>query len=116
MGDLKPHLELVPAAGILHASLAHLEGARKYGPYNWRHKKVRMTVYIAAAQRHLLAMLDGEDLNPDTGNRHEGNVIACMNIILDAYETGNLIDDRAVKGKAGEIIARMSKTSVKKGS
>src|SRR5678815_1515503 len=103
LGDKKPHLELIPPAGLLHASQAHLEGAIKYGPYNWRDKPVRLTVYIAAAQRHLLALLDGEDNAHDSGFRHEGHVIACMNIILDAFETGNLIDDRPIKGTASLI-------------
>lgn len=71
-----------------------------------------MMIYIAAAQRHLLSLLDGEDVATDeqTGLQchHAGNVIACMNIILDALETGNLIDDRPIKGAAAKIIERMT--------
>lgn len=108
VGNIKPHVELVPPVGLLHASVAHLDGALKYGPYNWRTKKVRMLVYIAAAMRHLQELLDGDDWNTDTTTgircRHEGNVLACMNIILDARETGNLIDDRPVKGAASNLI------------
>ncbi|MEY9242511.1 hypothetical protein ABIF27_003166 [Bradyrhizobium elkanii] len=46
--------------------MAMKNGAKKYGPYNWRSNKVRMTIYIEAAQRHLAALLDGEDKASDS--------------------------------------------------
>lgn len=111
LGMRKPSIHLIPAAGIIHQSIPHLDGAMKYGPYNWRAKKVRMTVYIAAAQRHLLELLDGADWVQDSANgaHHAGAVIACMNIILDAKETGNLIDDRPIKGPASKLIVKYTR-------
>jgi len=109
IGLTKPQLHLVPPALILHTSQAMADGATKYGPYNWRENAVRLTVYIAAAQRHLLALLDGEDRARDSGHLHAAHVAACMAIILDAYETRNLIDDRAQGGLAGDIIEALTK-------
>ncbi|WP_370200055.1 dATP/dGTP diphosphohydrolase domain-containing protein [Bradyrhizobium elkanii] len=50
----------------MHTAMAMKNGAKKYGPYNWRSNKVRMTIYIEAAQRHLAALLDGEDKASDS--------------------------------------------------
>jgi hypothetical protein len=104
LGRRKPSLWLVPAALLLYVAKVMALGAIKYGPYNWRAKNVRMTVYIEAAMRHLLALLDGEDLDPESGMPHPAHVSACMGIILDAQANGNLIDDRPAKGPASRII------------
>lgn len=66
IGALKPDLSLNPAAGSIEQSRALGEGAHKYGPYNWRSQKVQARIYIAAAMRHLLAYLDGEDYSRDS--------------------------------------------------
>jgi len=54
IGTKKPPLGLVPTAGIIHEAMAMKDGAKKYGPYNWREngKAVRYTVYHNAALRH----------------------------------------------------------------
>lgn len=104
VGIKKPPIHLVPAAGIIQMAMAMKNGALKYGPYNWRSHPVNLTVYIGAAQRHLLQLLDGEDKASDSGCHHAAHVAACMAIILDALATGNLIDDRPIKGKASELI------------
>jgi hypothetical protein len=108
IGIKKPPTHLVPAALILQTSMAMKNGADKYGAYNWRSHPVNLTVYIAAAQRHLLQLLDGEDIAQDSSVHHAAHVAACMGIILDALATGNLIDDRPVKGSASELIATLT--------
>lgn len=102
LGDKKVNLALVPPASIIHEAMAMENGARKYGSYNWRTKKVRGMVYIAAGLRHLLEYLDGADYSTDTDPpvHHLGHAKACLGIVLDAMETGNLIDDRPVKSEA----------------
>ena len=110
LGDCKPQLHLVPPALMLHAAKAMENGAKKFGPYNWRAKKVRATVYLSAALRHILALLDGEDTASDSGVHHAGHAAACLGILLDAKETGNLIDDRPAKGCAARLIAEMTTT------
>jgi hypothetical protein len=69
-----------------------------------------MTIYLSAALRHILALIDGEDIAEDSGFRHEAHAAACLGILLDAKETGNLIDDRPQKGCAGRLIAEMTTT------
>jgi hypothetical protein len=107
VGARKVDLSLLPPAGLIHGAHAMMDGAAKYGPYNWREKKVPARTYIAAAQRHLADFLDGEENAPDSGVHHLGHVIGCCAILLDAMETGNLIDDRPIKGAAADILTRL---------
>jgi hypothetical protein len=80
---------------LAQTSLAHAEGARKYGPWNWRTNKVCATTYIGAIMRHLTAWQDGEDLDPDSGLTHLAKIAACCNILMDAQHCGTLVDDRS---------------------
>jgi hypothetical protein len=76
-------------------------GAKKYGPYNWRSKKVSSSVYYAAAMRHLMAWWEGEDTDPESGGSHLGHVGACVGILLDNLGTDVLNDDRPPRVKRG---------------
>lgn len=107
MGARRVDLSLLPPAGIIHGAHAMMDGAVKYNPYNWREKKVPARTYIAAAMRHLADFLDGEETAADSGVHHLGHVIGCCAIVLDAMETGNLIDDRPKPGAAAAILARL---------
>jgi len=109
LGRKKPPLALVPPVLGIYTSQAMEDGAKKYGPYNWRKNAVRHTVYIEAAMRHLDALLDGENEAPDSGIKHEAHVAACMAILLDAFATGNLIDDRPPEGAASKIMQELTK-------
>lgn len=110
VGAGKPPLHLIPpAAEILEAVVMGL-GARKYGEYNWRTSKVRATVYIAAAKRHLAQWLDGQDDDPESGVSHLAHARACLGVLLDAIATGNVIDDRPCAGPAAELIQKHTKT------
>ena len=116
IGRRKPALHLIPPAALLHEAAAMMDGAFRarpglpdgYGPYNWREKKVLATIYISAVSRHLLAWLDGEELADDSGVHHLGHARASLGILLDAMESGNLVDDRPKAGPAAQIITRLT--------
>lgn len=108
LGLKKPPLRLVPSAGIIYVSRVMGLGAKKYGPYNWRDKAIRYSVYVEAAQRHLLQALDGEDIDPESGQPHAAHAAACMMILLDAMATGNLVDDRPLPGAASRLLAELT--------
>lgn len=108
IGEKKPPLGLIPAAALIHEAMVMRDGATKYGPYNWRGKKVRYTVYVNAALRHLLAALDGEEVASDSKRLHLAHARACLGILIDAKETGNLIDDRPAPGAAGRLIGELT--------
>lgn len=106
-GDKKVAVQLVPPAAMLYLGMAMKEGARKYGAYNWRETNVESMTYVGAALRHILQYLDGEDIDPDTGDAqvpHLAAAMACMAIAADATEGGFMIDNRPAKGPASKII------------
>ncbi len=109
LGIKKVQLNLVPASSIIYQALAMEDGARKYGPFNWRSNKVIASIYIAAAMRHLQAWQDGEELAEDSQKPHLAHALACIGIIVDAKETGNLVDDRPLPGAASKLIAEWEK-------
>ena len=109
IGATKPNLFLLPPTGILYGSLAMQDGARKYGPYNWREKDVRASIYIAAAMRHILSWQDGEHEAKDSGVHHLGHAIACLAILLDAEANEVLVDDRPVSGVFAELVGTHTK-------
>jgi len=108
IGMTKPPLRLVPGALLLHCARVMALGAKKYGPYNWREKAVRYTVYLEAAMRHLISALDGEEIDPESGEPHTAHVASCMGIILDAKSLGKLINDLPIPGKSAELIKQMT--------
>ena len=96
LGAQKVSLTKLPAIAVAHAAHAMMNGASKYGPYNWRAKKVIASIYIDAAKRHLDQWFEGEEVASDSGVHHLGHGMACLAILLDALTTGNLIDDRPI--------------------
>lgn len=109
LGVRKVQMHLVPESLVIHVAHAMTDGAAKYGPYNWREKAVRGTVYQSAAKRHLAAWFDGEEVAKDSGVHHLAHAAACIGIILDAMETGNLVDDRPTPGAAAALLERLTK-------
>lgn len=106
LGIKKPALQLIPPAALVHESLAMMNGAyvKEYGPYNWREKRVVASIYVAALKRHVDSWWDGEECAKDSGVHHLGHARACLGILLDALELGNLGDDRPPKGTVSSLI------------
>lgn len=81
-----------------------MDGAEKYGPYNWRDNGVIASVYVDAAKRHLDKWFEGQEYDPSKVH-HLGHALACCAILLDAQFSDGLIDDRPVKrDDEGQII------------
>lgn len=97
IGVTKAPLSLVPPVSILQEARALAVGAQKYGPYNWRDYPVQSMVYVEAALRHILAYMDGETIDPETGVHHLGHAKAGLGILLDAETTG-IVDNRPKAG------------------
>lgn len=107
-GMKKPPIRLIPPVALIYEAMVMALGAKKYGPFNWREKKVRLSIYVEAAQRHLMALADGQDLDPESGQPHAAHVRACMGIVLDALEVGKLVDDRPLAGGAPALLDRLT--------
>lgn len=103
-GDVKPQLHLVPPSSLVACARVMELGAKKYGPYNWRKDPVKMSVYIAAAKRHIDQAFDGQDKDSESKESHFAHAMACMAIILDACHCGTLIDDRPPPGNVHRLM------------
>lgn len=116
LGAKKVPLGQVLPVAMAHEACAMLDGDLKYGFRNWRQKPVVARIYIDAALRHLQQWAEGEEVAEDSGVHHLGHARACLGILLDAQETGNLVDDRAegVFTKVSERLSGWVKDRVKK--
>jgi hypothetical protein len=68
----KMDLSLIPYVSQLAQAKALMVGEVKYGRYNYC-KGHKASQLVAAAQRHLLAWFNGEELDPD-GQHHFGKL------------------------------------------
>lgn len=104
VGATKVDLTLIPTSAKVALALALMDGATKYGPYNWRVEPVQLRTYIGAAERHLEDFKEGEEVARDSLIDHLGHVMACCAIMIDAMSQGTFVDDRPINGKGADII------------
>lgn len=104
----KPALWLVPPALRIIAEPAMRLGGQKYGPFNWREKGVKYNVYLDALERHMTAIREGQDIDPESGFTHLSHMAACVAIIADAMYIGKLIDDRPIAGGGVKLMEEIS--------
>lgn len=104
IGSTKLDLGLVPDTLIVYAAMSFLEGALKYGRFNWRIAGVRASIYNAALTRHQMDWWNGEDTDPVTRVHNLASIIACAGILLDAELCGKLTDDRPPRAPVAELI------------
>lgn len=89
----KPPVSLIPPQSILEISKVLGFGENKYGEYQWR-KGIKYSRLYSAAQRHLLAYWDGEDLDEESNLPHLAHCIVNCIFIL---EMNKKWDDRYKK-------------------
>lgn len=104
MGVQKVPMHLVPGSAKAYLAMAFLEGALKYGKYNWRIAGVRSSIYLDAMERHLEKYKNGEDCDKVTKVPHLASIMACCAIILDAELVGKLKDDRPPRAEVSGLI------------
>ncbi len=106
LGSKKISFTKFPTAGLIQGTRAMMDGARKYGAFNWRDEPVQAHIYVDAAIRHLLAWFSGEENSADAGVHHLGHAMACCAIIIDAQENNCLADDRHGADTVVEMLDR----------
>jgi hypothetical protein len=107
VGAKKLPLSLIPRGALIGVARAMAEGARKYGPFNWREQPIQAVTYAEAALRHINEWLDGEDIDPETGDaaiHHIDLAIAGLMIMRDAAICGVLRDNRHVPGNFADAL------------
>ena len=104
IGSGKLPMHLIPGSAKAYLALAFLEGALKYGKYNWRIAGVRSSIYLDAMERHYEKWKNGEETDLLTGVPHLASIMACCAIILDARIVGKLTDDRPPTAPVSKLI------------
>lgn len=92
-GDKLP-LHLVSPIVKAYQAISHFLGNVKYGAWNYRAGGARASVYKSALERHVDAWWEGEDYDPVDDTPHLANALACLNILIEAKHSQNLVDDR----------------------
>lgn len=106
-GAKKFSLRYLPLSANIAVNQAFEDGAKKYGAANWREKGVATTVYVDAALRHIMQYFDGgQKLAADSGVHNLGHAMACLAIIIDAEQEGQLIDDRPFAAKDTDALLK----------
>ena len=114
IGSKKLPLHLVPSSGIALTATAFLEGALKYGKYNWRIAGVRASIYLDAMHRHIAKWQNGEDVDPETMVHHLASVCACAMIIMDAQLCEKLTDDRPPRAHVADLVDMLAAGNVQR--
>ena len=112
-GSKKVAFRYILWAPLILVMRALKNGAQKYGPFNWRTgPKISRVTYVEAAIRHLAADLDGETIDPESGELrtpHIAAAIAGLMVALDAESVGQLEDDRGTPGNVADMIRAETK-------
>lgn len=90
----KPRLTLVPPFFVEGMARVLEMGERRYGRANWK-EGLAYSRILDAARRHLAAIEQGEDIDPDSGKQHAFHV-ACNMLFLSYFTKngGGDLDDR----------------------
>jgi hypothetical protein len=93
----KPATHLLPPRALLEEAYVWGFGSKKYTAFNW--KKGFTTLRICGAiMRHTMAIMSGEDLDPESGRHHAAHVRCCAAMLIEFYYEGRGdLDDRPTK-------------------
>lgn len=88
----KPRYDLIDAYATDQLAQVLTFGAKKYAPHNWR-KGLKLSQLVAAAQRHLFAIANGEETDPETGLPHAAHLQCCSMFITWTQKNMPEMDD-----------------------
>lgn len=89
----KPPMSLLDRHALEQIAQVLAFGARKYKADNWR-GGIKHRRLIDAAMRHLLAIADGEDIDPESGLPHAAHLGCCTMFLLWMQKNRPDLDDR----------------------
>lgn len=98
IGQRKATLSCIPMPVMMEVGVGMLEGAMKYGRYNWRTTSVKSSIYFDATMRHLIQWWEGDDIDTDSGIHHISKAITSLVVLRDAMICDKFVDDRPPGG------------------
>lgn len=89
----KLRLDLISVPALMRTARVLTFGAKKYNDHNWRGGFNWSRLY-GAALRHLMAHMNGEDKDPETGLSHLDHAACCLMFLQEHEENRLGKDDR----------------------
>ncbi len=89
----KARISLIPVVAIQGEAEVFGFGANKYGAYNFRGGIVYSRL-LDAILRHVLAIVDGQDLDPESGKPHWAHARCCLAMLASMEQDHPELDDR----------------------
>lgn len=89
----KPRMDLLDRELLEGVARVLAFGAEKYAAHNWRAGIATSRLY-AAAMRHLVASLNGEDVDSESGLDHLAHAGCCLMFLLWMKKHRPDLDDR----------------------
>lgn len=89
----KPPVSLISVSAILEEARVLGFGAKKYDEDNWR-GGISYRRILDAVLRHVLAIADGEDQDPESGLLHAAHARCGLGFLIEYYSTHPEMDDR----------------------
>jgi hypothetical protein len=93
----KPPLSLLPPEGIRAVARVQAFGARKYNSFHNYRNGLEASRLCSCAMRHILAYMDGEDLDDESKESHIAHACCRLMFLLQNQKDGVLLDDRYKK-------------------
>ena len=81
----KLRLDLLPFDALEEVAKVLMYGAEKYGAHNWREVDNAKERYTSALLRHLSAIMQGEEVDPESGLKHIAH-LACNALFLVSFD------------------------------
>jgi hypothetical protein len=93
----KSAVHLIPPRAIEEEGYVWGFGEKKYGTWNWA-KGLAILRICGAILRHTLAIMAGQDLDPESGKHHGAHIRCCAGMLIHFYYEGRSdLDDRPDK-------------------
>lgn len=89
----KPDMSLLSTISLIKMAEVMTFGKKKYSANNWR-GGFAWTRALAACLRHVLAFMNGEDKDPESGFSHLAHAACCIMFLLEFEDTKPELDDR----------------------
>lgn len=85
---------MIPPEGMRAVARVQAYGHRKYSDFNNYRRGLEASRLASCIMRHVLAWMDGEDLDPESGESHLAHAATRAMFALQNIKDGTLIDDR----------------------
>jgi hypothetical protein len=92
----KPRISLIPREALEGAAKALTFGANKYNAHNFK-KGIEYSRLVDAVMRHLIAWVDGEDNDLESGLSHLDRALASLSMLKYMEVNKTEMDDRYKK-------------------